>query len=381
MKTLFLSCSLLACCGFWAIGQNMQTVHLKNPSFEDTPSAGRAPSGWVDCGHAGESPPDIQPNGGFNVTKSAYKGSTYLGLVTRDNNTWERVAQRLSTPLRGGQCYQFSLSLACSDVYISSTRKNPNNLVNFDRGVTLRIWGGSAFCSYDELLATSPEVKHSDWKSYNLELNPTKNYKYICLEAYYKKPVFVPYNGNILVDNASDFSPCEEVVPAESSTALTENKDNDAIPKPTEEIFKDSLIPDPKQPQKISDANFHPAVSVTELEVGDIFQMENLRFQADSFNITPNSERVLFGLVSFLKEHPNITIEVGGHTNTLPPEAYCNYLSSERARKVAKYLVKNGIAQERISHKGYGKSQPIGEGKTTSAKRKNQRVEIKITGK
>jgi len=39
-----------------------QTIELVNPSFEDTLSVSKTPSGWSDCGKPGESPPDIQPN-------------------------------------------------------------------------------------------------------------------------------------------------------------------------------------------------------------------------------------------------------------------------------------------------------------------------------
>jgi hypothetical protein len=43
-------------------------------------------------------------------------------------------------------------------------------------------------------------------------LEPSKNYTFLILEAYYKTPTLVPYNGNLLVDNFSDIkvSVCKE---------------------------------------------------------------------------------------------------------------------------------------------------------------------------
>lgn len=393
MNTSFLLCSMFLCCSFWAIGQKNDIIYLTNASFEDAPRAGWAPQGWIDCGHAGESPPDVQPNGGFSVTKAAYEGSTYIGLVTRDNNTWERVAQRLKSPIKGGECYNFSLHLARSDDYISSTKKDPNNLVNFERGVTVRIWAGNSSCSYEQLLATSPEVKHADWRSYSFKLNPTKDYNYICIEAYYKKPTMFPYNGNILVDNASEISSCDipiedPVIIAGTDPDKNPNKRINEPPNPEDrnDPLKEPVVdPDPKTEntttKETNKGSFSSDIKASELEVGDILQVENLYFPADESTITNNSERVLLQLVYFLKKYPNISIEIGGHTNMLPPPDYCDSLSDARAKNVAKYLAKNGITEKRITYKGYGKNKPVDKSGTALAKKRNQRVEVKITGK
>jgi outer membrane protein OmpA-like peptidoglycan-associated protein len=80
-----------------------------------------------------------------------------------------------------------------------------------------------------------------------------------------------------------------------------------------------------------------------------------------------------------MNNSPNVSIEIGGHTNSLPVTEYCDKLSSDRARNVADFLVKNGISRYRITHKGYGKRNPIADNNTELGKQKNQRVEIKIT--
>ncbi|MEZ5055439.1 MAG: hypothetical protein R2879_00230 [Saprospiraceae bacterium] len=71
------------------------TIRLTNPSFEGLPGNGLTPKGWRDCGLNGESPPDIQPGGGFNVRTPPFEGVTYLGMVCRDNMTNEQVCQKL----------------------------------------------------------------------------------------------------------------------------------------------------------------------------------------------------------------------------------------------------------------------------------------------
>jgi outer membrane protein OmpA-like peptidoglycan-associated protein len=79
-----------------------------------------------------------------------------------------------------------------------------------------------------------------------------------------------------------------------------------------------------------------------------------------------------------LIKNPNVTVEIGGHTNTIPPDVYCDELSSNRAKNVAYYFYKKGIVEERLSYKGYGKRQPITLDESLQGRQKNQRVEIKI---
>jgi outer membrane protein OmpA-like peptidoglycan-associated protein len=124
---------------------------------------------------------------------------------------------------------------------------------------------------------------------------------------------------------------------------------------------------------------FNPELKTNQLKVGYIFQLENLYFQADSSKLNNNAERVLYKLLQFMNNNSSISIEIGGHTNSLPSQEYCDKLSSERAKNVADFLVKNGISRSRISFKGYGKRNPIADNNTELGKQKNQRVEIKIT--
>ena len=71
-------------------------------------------------------------------------------------------------------------------------------------------------------------------------------------------------------------------------------------------------------------------------------------------------------------------IEVGGHTNGIPPHEFCDKLSTARAKSVAQYLVDKGIPASRITYRGYGKRNPIASNATPEGREKNQRVEINI---
>ncbi|MEM9821081.1 MAG: OmpA family protein [Bacteroidota bacterium] len=121
-----------------------------------------------------------------------------------------------------------------------------------------------------------------------------------------------------------------------------------------------------------------PELNAATLRKGQTIRMKQLFFEADSTQLSGTSIPVLDELQLFLDNNPQITIEVGGHTNNLPPDEYCDRLSTERAKSVVDYLAKKGIASERLQYKGYGKRKPLVSNRTATGRRKNQRVEVKI---
>lgn len=179
-------------------------LKLLNPSFEDEPEMGKPPTGWRDCGFPDETPPDVQP-GIFQVDKKAHTGKTYLGLVVRDNKTYEAVGQILQEPLQTDSLYVFTAWLAKSPELHSMSRATRQPSV-YSKSTVFRIWGGKGRCDLKELLATSPPITNEQWQQFNFSLHPVKgNWTYLTLEAYYivDVPPGKPYNGNLLVDDCS----------------------------------------------------------------------------------------------------------------------------------------------------------------------------------
>ncbi len=230
MKTVLLTVLSIFLFAIRLIAQP-KTIHLKNPSFEDYPRAERVPEGWRDCGFPGETAADTHPSGAFDVVKYAADGETYLGMVTRDNDTWEQVGQKLAIPMMAGQDYIFKIDLCQSPVYTSSSRltKSP---AKYTKPIRLRIWGGNDFCKKAELLVTSELINHSEWGAYIFDFYPKMNYAYIILEAFYNAPILFPYNGNVLIDNASPIIP----IPHDSVAVWTIDK-KASILLGTERIF------------------------------------------------------------------------------------------------------------------------------------------------
>lgn len=340
-------------------------IYLVNASFEDIPRAGDPPTGWYNCGASGETPPDVQP-GFFSVNKAAQHGSTYMGLVVRDNETTEGVSQRLARPLEAGKCYTWGIQLSTAALYISQSRKTGEN-VNYATPAKIRIWGGSGYCNKKELLAETAAITNERWLQYDFRLQPKQAATYIVIEAYYKTPLLFYYNGNILLDNAGPIMPiqCSE------------------RPKPPAKPPVAPPVAGTKPPTKPTTTTTTrppapPVFSGTTLKAGEIVRVDKIQFDADKADLKTESYPTLDEIHKFLSENQRVFIEIGGHTNNMPPDNICDELSTNRAKAVADYLTAKGIGGDRVKYKGYGKRYPISPNTTKEGRRKNQRVEVKI---
>ncbi len=198
---------------FGLVIASAQNVELTNPSFEGKPHKGKKSwyvvDDWEDCGFENETGPDVHPglkNGKpfHGVSKQAADGATYIGLVTRDDESWEAIGQSLrDQKLKNGASYSFSISLAQSVNYVSRSKRTGEQ-VNYSQAVVLRIWGSNAHNERGELLAESTRVNHFDWQEYHFSLKPTADWNWFILEAFYARPIDYLSNGSLLLDNCSN---------------------------------------------------------------------------------------------------------------------------------------------------------------------------------
>lgn len=122
-------------------------------------------------------------------------------------------------------------------------------------------------------------------------------------------------------------------------------------------------------------------ILLTPIEVGATVNLENVLFDRGTATMLPGSEENLDEVVDFLKENPNISIEVSGHTDNQGRADLNLLLSQDRAKEVKAYIVANGVDAERIIEKGYGGSKPIASNAIEEERRKNRRVEFTIIKK
>lgn len=383
--------SVLMWFGMLSRAQDLLEIPIINGSFEDIPRSGGNINidikGWYDCGllrFSQETPPDIHPGGFWNNEIGAYDGKTYIGMVVRDNDTYEGVAQRLTSPLQAGKCYSMTVALAKSPQYLSRSRLTEQEQ-NYTRPAVLRIWGGTGFCNDRELLAESPPVDNNQWKVYDFTFKPRSDYRYLLVEAYYKVPVILPYNGHVLMDKLTNIKviPCpdEEIV---ANNAQKNDKVTNLPPHKRTRV-EEAITKSETKPVVVADSNEDKSkkkileeLDIKKIKAGTTIEIKNLYFKADSSGITRESYEVLDEIADFLVENKNVTLEIGGHTNGIPPASYCDKLSTERAKAVYDFLIQKGVKGSAITYKGYGKRKRIANDATAEGRRKNQRVELKV---
>lgn len=127
--------------------------------------------------------------------------------------------------------------------------------------------------------------------------------------------------------------------------------------------------------------------------VGDrfVFQSE-LFFKSGSAQLERDGKRrldalaqVLLEISAQIPENINWIVRIDGHTDNVPvhnDKFGSNWeLSSARALSVVYYLKEKGVPEKRMAAAGFGEFHPIAKGNSPKARRKNRRIEFKLTEK
>ena len=104
--------------------------------------------------------------------------------------------------------------------------------------------------------------------------------------------------------------------------------------------------------------------------------LRGVNFRTDSAELTPESTAILDRVGATLVNHPELRVEVAGHTDADGDDAYNKDLSQRRAETVASYLSGLGVAADRMSAMGYGEEQPVADNATAAGRALNRRVEL-----
>lgn len=107
-------------------------------------------------------------------------------------------------------------------------------------------------------------------------------------------------------------------------------------------------------------------------------RLENVFFEHDSYELKKESEVELNKLASFMRNSPEVKIEIMGHTDSLGDDQYNLELSENRARSVYTFLIEQGIDAERLSYKGYGEEKPVAPNSTARGRALNRRTEYRV---
>jgi outer membrane protein OmpA-like peptidoglycan-associated protein len=134
----------------------------------------------------------------------------------------------------------------------------------------------------------------------------------------------------------------------------------------------DSLVSQPVCMEKV----------VTVLD--EVQVLKNVYYEFGKADLKEISFASLDEVVVFLNKHPELNVEIGGHTDNKGSDELNLKLSEARAGNVVAYLVSKGIDKKRLTAKGYGATQPIAPNTKEDGsddpegREKNRRTEMKV---
>ena len=103
-----------------------------------------------------------------------------------------------------------------------------------------------------------------------------------------------------------------------------------------------------------------------------------LYFGFDSAELTPGTRAKLDAFADEVRD-TDFELALGGHADSIGPEAYNYGLSERRARAVREYLVERGIDPARLGTDAWGETRPISTNATPEGRADNRRAEIALT--
>lgn len=138
------------------------------------------------------------------------------------------------------------------------------------------------------------------------------------------------------------------------------------------------------------DAQRQEIVLTVDIELEKIFsnrdiEISNIYYDLDKATLREASFPALDSLVSIFRQNPDITVEIGSHTDSRGSDAYNLKLSQARAQSVVDYLISKGIEKERLIPKGYGETKLLntcGNNVTCTEEehQRNRRTTFRVVG-
>lgn len=109
-----------------------------------------------------------------------------------------------------------------------------------------------------------------------------------------------------------------------------------------------------------------------------VADLRDIFFDHDKTILKSASFPELKKLVGILKDDPSLLLEIRGHTDNQGTSRYNRALSKKRAEAVRQYLVRSGIAKNRVLARGYGADMPIADNASAAGRAQNRRVEARL---
>jgi outer membrane protein OmpA-like peptidoglycan-associated protein len=125
---------------------------------------------------------------------------------------------------------------------------------------------------------------------------------------------------------------------------------------------------------------FNAILQTRDTARGLIVNLSDVLFDTAKFTLRPEAREKLAKVAGIVSGHPGLRLAVEGHTDNVGGDNYNQELSERRGSAVRDYLTRQGMQQDAVTTKGFGKSQPIATNDTAAGRQQNRRVELVISG-
>lgn len=327
---------------FEATVENMANGH----SSQIMPANDRFAKQWSSANET----PDI-----FKLNDNCYAGYRVFGV------NYEVLRNELKKPLVAGKtyCLQFKLKLKNENDYAingvsACVNANFINILSPMEGLKLQ-----------PILQTHPNITlacKTQWMTISGNFTAQGGEQYLYIGNFTKKE-------NLKIKQAEErpLGFADEIYYYIDDVVLIEEQENTVCPCnvsgcniqiDTVKIVQNTIFDNPK--------------------VGQTLVLKNIQFETAKWNLLPISYTTLDSLIELMQNYPTMKIEISGHTDNRGDAKKNETLSFNRALAVVQYLIENGIAEERLTQKGFGQRIPIDTNDTEDGRLINRRVEFKI---
>ncbi|MDB4061220.1 OmpA family protein [Vicingaceae bacterium] len=129
------------------------------------------------------------------------------------------------------------------------------------------------------------------------------------------------------------------------------------------------------RPKRVAEVEFKP------IETGQTYQINNINFAKDSYELNSQVVNILNEFIVFLEDNASVKVAIHGHTDNIGYSKENMLLSTNRAKAVFNYLIIQDIDPTRLKFKGFGSTNPVASNSTIEGRAKNRRTEFVILSK
>ncbi len=125
------------------------------------------------------------------------------------------------------------------------------------------------------------------------------------------------------------------------------------------------------------------AIILREKQESEFIRLDLVLYNFDKYFLRPEGKLELDKLVKYMKEHPDLKVELSSHTDSRGSDKYNLKLSKNRAKSCVDYIISQGIAKKLITAQGYGETKlrnncSNGVKCTKEEHQANRRTELKL---